>query len=532
MKKDSHFEPYEFFPDVTPLDRVAVVCGNGPSLRGFDFKTELTGYDVFGMNAAYRHWDKIGWYPTYYSCLDTVVGMSHKAEIARLIRHKDEYGIRCFLLRANLARELGRQGITSGVINYDAWLLRKRLLRFPGIMNLTTGSHTLLWAAFLGYREIVLLGIDGNYVVEILPEAVLTRDVVLELKDTPMHNPNYFFDGYQQRGDKYNIPNPKKNAGEIIHQTSWQTISNVLYHMDVIVVNANLQSHIDAFPKCAFDQAERTLQDLRDKQAASRNAAGYAGLRDRGEGIVLDEVKILESFLPEKFGVMFDVGAHVGGACLSFLQKGYTVHAFEPLQRCRAALLFKANAAGCRERLHLDARAVSNVGGQRQTWYTMDDSSGASSMLAFTNGHKKAANVTTVTLRDYCREQCVTRIDFLKIDAEGYDLMVLQGFPFESLKPQCVMCEFEDKKTCLLGYTVHDMIKFLRDRGYYLLVSEWHPIARYGGLHQWRRVVPYPTECQHLAWGNVLAFSEKPDEVRMKNIIVSCVSQQLRRKDG
>ncbi len=42
---------------------LCIVMGNGPSLKGFDF-TRLNGVTTLGMNAAYRYWDQIGWYPT------------------------------------------------------------------------------------------------------------------------------------------------------------------------------------------------------------------------------------------------------------------------------------------------------------------------------------------------------------------------------------------------------------------------------------------------------------------------------------
>ena len=61
-----------------------VVIGNGPSLRGFDL-TRLANIDTVGMNAAYRHWERIGWYPTHYACLDDEMIDTHHAEIARLI---------------------------------------------------------------------------------------------------------------------------------------------------------------------------------------------------------------------------------------------------------------------------------------------------------------------------------------------------------------------------------------------------------------------------------------------------------------
>jgi hypothetical protein len=54
----------EFKPLKRPLPRgrVLVVLGNGPSLAGFDF-SRFRGFDAIGMNAAYRYWDEIGWYP-------------------------------------------------------------------------------------------------------------------------------------------------------------------------------------------------------------------------------------------------------------------------------------------------------------------------------------------------------------------------------------------------------------------------------------------------------------------------------------
>ena len=61
-----------------------IVIGNGPSLRGFDFTT-LRHVDTLGMNAAYRYWDRIDWYPTWYCCLDDQLIITHHEEIKRLV---------------------------------------------------------------------------------------------------------------------------------------------------------------------------------------------------------------------------------------------------------------------------------------------------------------------------------------------------------------------------------------------------------------------------------------------------------------
>ena len=65
-------------------DPTLILLGNGPSLRGFDF-ARLRKFDCIGMNAAYRYWHQIGWYPRYYICLDLVVGVSHKDAIVDMV---------------------------------------------------------------------------------------------------------------------------------------------------------------------------------------------------------------------------------------------------------------------------------------------------------------------------------------------------------------------------------------------------------------------------------------------------------------
>jgi hypothetical protein len=224
----------------------AVILGNGPSLRGFDFHS-LTKFDVFGMNAAYRYWYQIGWYPQFYSCLDHVVGQSHKVEITKLIKNSDKLGIHGFLLRHSLIENLGEIAFSAKIYDFD--LLRPGYESWiPG--PVTTGSHTCAWASILGYRNIYLLGIDCNY-VEVVSNADRLEGSILEIvKDAP--NPNYFFDFYQQKGDKFNIPNPKKN----LHLNSWRKVGDKIKKR-CRVFNANLSSKVDAFPFIDIDEIKQ-----------------------------------------------------------------------------------------------------------------------------------------------------------------------------------------------------------------------------------------------------------------------------------
>ena len=50
------------------------------------------------------------------------------------------------------------------------------------------------------------------------------------------------------------------------------------------------------------------------------------------------------------------------------------------------------------------------------------------------------------------------------------------------------------------------------ERGYSVLLSEWHPIERYGIRHSWRRLRRYPTEISEHAWGNFIALDTDPGD--------------------
>jgi len=239
-------------------DRVACVLGNGPSLRGFDFKNELAPFFTFGMNAAFRYWDRLGWYPNYYSCLDLVVGMSLKEDILRLIRNWKRYGIARFLLRHNLIEWLGEDYDSSLIDDFDQ--LQERHPVIFGDYMVTTGSATLAWAAYLGFKDILLAGIDANY-VNYIPEAVKIGETSLEIKKTPAHNPNYFFDGYQIAGDKFQVPNWKPEIN--LHAQSWNYIGDYLRTHDIHVINTNINSNVNAFMKIPWEDSLKILLKMR-----------------------------------------------------------------------------------------------------------------------------------------------------------------------------------------------------------------------------------------------------------------------------
>ena len=215
-------------------------------------------------------------------------------------------------------------------------------------------------------------------------------------------------------------------------------------------------------------------------------------------------------------GRMIDVGAHIGGSLKKFCVDGWSVWAFEPDPVNRAGLEKRAQAHW---NLAVDRRAVSDSSGETVEFFRTSDSSGASSMSAFTSGHASAGTVETVTIRDALGPGWVGHVHFLKTDTEGHDLPALRGFPWEVDFPDVVLCEFEDNKTRNLGYTTEDLAAYLIDKGYDVFVSEWHPIVRYGIVHDFKSLYRFTEgSVSGDSWGNLIAVRTDAAALRLAEL--------------
>lgn len=271
-----------------------------------------------------------------------------------------------------------------------------------------------------------------------------------------------------------------------------------------------------------------------DALAPETPATGRGGLLvgpfQRHENRRLDEISVVQKLF--KYGlittknaqpVMFDVGACEGKAHQWFAKNGWEVHAFEPnppmYQKMAGALL---------PGVKLNQFAVSDKSGQVVDFYTSEESIGISSMLAFRETHKATATVETIRLDDYCSTHGIDHIDFLKVDTEGFDFLVLKGLNWATHAPSVVICEFEDNKTRKLNYVFRDLVLFLENLGYQIFVSEWHPITRYGGgEHRWRAMHYWPCELLEVsAWGNLVAF-----KVQIPSLLIQSVTTLINNLD-
>jgi FkbM family methyltransferase len=227
--------------------------------------------------------------------------------------------------------------------------------------------------------------------------------------------------------------------------------------------------------------------------------------------VVFSELELLASYrFKSTKPVLIDVGAHHGSFSRVFAEKRWRVIAFEPEPRNRAA--YERNLAEF-AMVSCFAKAVSDVTKSKVPFYISREHYGIHSLKPFHGTHRLAHEVNTIRLDEILKELQVPEVTLLKIDTEGADFLALKGFDFEAYHPELVIMEFmDDRSMPYFGYTHHDVVAYMEERGYMSFVSEWAPIKEYGreGIegepHTWLRCMPYPLD-HDPAWGNLIFIS-------------------------
>lgn len=142
----------------------------------------------------------------------------------------------------------------------------------------------------------------------------------------------------------------------------------------------------------------------------------------------------------ERVHHMIDVGACYGAMSEPFLARGWSADVFEPDPSCRAVL--ERNVLPYGARCRIIPSAVSSIS-DREIDFHKSVTNGLSGLADSPFGSTDMViRVPCVRLADFYKEQNVPFVDFLKIDAEGYDFEVLASHDFNSLRPRLVLVEY------------------------------------------------------------------------------------------
>lgn len=158
----------------------------------------------------------------------------------------------------------------------------------------------------------------------------------------------------------------------------------------------------------------------------------YKSHTESGEEFVVQ--KVLPSLIRMDKAVVFDVGANRGDytdlICSAY--PGCTIHCFEPRAQTAAALADRFKKR--RLSVHVNAAGLGASIGEAELFdYPDGDASDHATLYqdVMLKQHKAKGTaverVSICTLDKYCQENAIDNIDFLKIDAEGHELSVLDG---------------------------------------------------------------------------------------------------------
>jgi glycosyltransferase involved in cell wall biosynthesis len=189
-------------------------------------------------------------------------------------------------------------------------------------------------------------------------------------------------------------------------------------------------------------------------------------------------------------GVVVDVGAIHRSSFVELLDARWIVYNIDPRSgRVRVHRLAS----------HHDGHAViaSRPVGQRPRHRHV---------AAFADRRGSSRRPAPVELRDLT---CIAHVDLLNIGADMDAMAVLDGVPWERLRPRVIVVPFDDNRTASAGYSTRDLIDVLSAYGYHLWARMRPSDSGHEGVPTTHRVDGSSTVAEgRPSWGQLLAFLE------------------------
>lgn len=231
---------------------------------------------------------------------------------------------------------------------------------------------------------------------------------------------------------------------------------------------------------------------------------------------------------------VIDVGACYGSMSEPLLERGWTADLLEPDPAAHAVLQREMSRWPQQARLH--ALAVSSNSGSDTVSFQQAGTHGLSG-LGDSPFAATAATLTVActTLQRFCLQQGIARLDFLKIDAEGYDFDVLQTHDFEAIQPRLILVEYGTHFARQTREVINNELMRMVDHGYAAVIfncTQDGDFARGQWIYRTTHIIidaPLPA-LDVAAFGNII-FYRRDDAAflgTLRALLADCASQVLR----
>ena len=205
---------------------------------------------------------------------------------------------------------------------------------------------------------------------------------------------------------------------------------------------------------------------------------------------------------------MVDVGACYGALAVPLLEAGWTADLFEPDPRTRETLTQQVGRFGTRCRVF--NMAVTNSDSREIAFH--QTRAGLSGLGASPFGATESVlKVPATTLAGFYAEHGVKHVDFLKIDAEGFDFDVLASHDFKVMRPAVVMVEYGTHFENQPLHVINQSISRMTVEGYGSVVFNYFDDGNFSQgnfVYQLTHVLldrPLP-DVGRVAFGNILFY--------------------------
>lgn len=179
-----------------------------------------------------------------------------------------------------------------------------------------------------------------------------------------------------------------------------------------------------------------------------------------------EEMKFIQDIVTDG-DVVLDVGANIGSISILAASKGekVSVFAFEPTEKLLPLIRENIGVNQFEKRIMVFQTAVSDKNGNVS--FVLKKESEVNHID--TNNSKNSVSINSITLDSFAKQNRINKIDLLKVDVEGAEMLVFRGSKRLLQNNQVRIILFEVNKNSLqFGYSAQQLVEFFRQNNYFV----------------------------------------------------------------